>query len=151
MWTFITEYFWQRHEIDSKSKFRVFKKLAIENWCINLQSTKAANSATKMPLWKQYSPPPQMSSFVSLHSSLDRRICLVTSGGTTVPFEKNTVRFLDNFSQGTRGAASAEQFLEEEEEASSEREEGAYAVVFLHRQGSLRPFRRWVLGAEMLF
>ncbi len=76
---------------------------------------------------------------------------MVTSGGTTVPFEKNTVRFLDNFSQGTRGAASAEQFLEEEEEASSEREEGAYAVVFLHRQGSLRPFRRWVLGAEMLF
>ncbi len=70
---------------------------------------------------------------------------MVTSGGTTVPFEKNTVRFLDNFSQGTRGAASAEKFLEEEEEASSEREEGAYAVVFLHRQGSLRPFRRWVV------
>ncbi len=89
-----------------------------------------------------------MSSFVSLHSSLGRRICLVTSGGTTVPFEKNTVRFLDNFSQGTRGAASAEQFLEEA--ASSEREEGAYAVVFLHRQGSLRPFRRWVLGVELL-
>eukprot|EP00794_Sanderia_malayensis_P003573 gene3573-4077_t len=31
------------------------------------------------------------------------------SGGTTVPLESNTVRFVDNFSQGTRGASSAEQ------------------------------------------
>ena len=30
------------------------------------------------------------------------------SGGTTVPVERNTVRFLDNFSSGQRGAASAE-------------------------------------------
>eukprot|EP00041_Stephanoeca_diplocostata_P007735 m.111754 g.111754 ORF g.111754 m.111754 type:complete len:90 (+) comp17010_c0_seq2:97-366(+) len=37
-----------------------------------------------------------------------RRIVVVTSGGTTVPLEKNTVRFLDNFSTGNRGAASAE-------------------------------------------
>lgn len=32
-------------------------------------------------------------------------------GGTTVPLEKNTVRFIDNFSSGARGAASAEHFL----------------------------------------
>lgn len=35
-------------------------------------------------------------------------IALVTSGGTTVPLEKQTVRFLDNFSTGNRGALSAE-------------------------------------------
>jgi phosphopantothenate-cysteine ligase len=32
----------------------------------------------------------------------------VTSGGTTVPLERQMVRFLDNFSAGTRGAISAE-------------------------------------------
>ena len=42
------------------------------------------------------------------------------------------VRFLDNFSAGTRGAASAEQFLRT----------GKYAVIFLHRQHSLQPFSR---------
>ena len=34
----------------------------------------------------------------------------MTSGGTTVPLENNTVRFIDNFSAGTRGATSAEIF-----------------------------------------
>lgn len=37
-----------------------------------------------------------------------RNVVLVTSGGTTVPLEKKMVRFLDNFSAGTRGAISAE-------------------------------------------
>lgn len=44
----------------------------------------------------------------------------------------HSVRFLDNFSAGTRGAASAEQFLRT----------GKYAVIFLHRQHSLQPFSR---------
>ena len=35
------------------------------------------------------------------------RVVLVTSGGTTIPLETNTVRFIDNFSAGTRGSASA--------------------------------------------
>jgi phosphopantothenate-cysteine ligase len=48
-----------------------------------------------------------------------------------VPLEKNTVRFLDNFSTGTRGSSSAEAFLDE-----------GYAVIFLHRDTSLRPFLR---------
>ena len=48
-----------------------------------------------------------------------KRIALVTSGGTTVPLENNTVRFIDNFSAGTRGATSAEYFLE-----------NGYAVIF---------------------
>lgn len=45
--------------------------------------------------------------------------------------EHNTVRFVDNFSAGTRGSASAEYFLEYD-----------YAVIFMHRQKSLEPFTR---------
>ena len=60
-----------------------------------------------------------------------RRVVLITSGGTTVPLERSNVRFIDNFSAGTRGSASAEYFLEQ-----------GYAVIFLHRQFSLQPFTR---------
>ena len=38
----------------------------------------------------------------------DTPIALVTSGGTTAPLERTAVRFVDNFSSGSRGAASAE-------------------------------------------
>ncbi|RWA14231.1 hypothetical protein EKO27_g846 [Xylaria grammica] len=69
--------------------------------------------------------------FISQHAAANRRVVLVTSGGTTVPLEKNTVRFIDNFSAGTRGATSAEYFLE-----------SGYAVIFLHRQFSLLPYSR---------
>jgi phosphopantothenate---cysteine ligase (ATP) len=71
--------------------------------------------------------------FIDFHldASPDRRIALVTSGGTTVPLENQTVRFIDNFSAGTRGATSAEYFLQEN-----------YAVIFLHRQFSLLPYSR---------
>ena len=41
-----------------------------------------------------------------------RPLVCVTSGGTTVPLEKRCVRFIDNFSGGTRGALSTEAFLE---------------------------------------
>ena len=66
-----------------------------------------------------------------LENTPKRRIVLVTSGGTTVPLENQTVRFIDNFSAGTRGATSAEYFLQE-----------GYAVIFLHRQFSLLPYSR---------
>lgn len=69
--------------------------------------------------------------FIGYHVSRDRRVVLVTSGGTTVPLENQTVRFIDNFSAGTRGATSAEYFLE-----------AGYAVIFLHRQYSLLPYSR---------
>lgn len=71
--------------------------------------------------------------FVQYHleTSPDRRVVLVTSGGTTVPLENQTVRFIDNFSAGTRGATSAEYFLK-----------NGYAVIFLHRQFSLLPYSR---------
>ncbi|KAK4702865.1 phosphopantothenate---cysteine ligase (ATP), partial [Phenoliferia sp. Uapishka_3] len=84
-------------------------------------------------------PPPHLQehldavkSFVERNVSQGRRVVLVTSGGTTVPLEHNVVRFLDNFSAGTRGSASAEHFLRT----------GKYAVIFLHRQHSLQPFSR---------
>ena len=67
--------------------------------------------------------------FISYHSQSERGVVLVTSGGTTVPLEHQTVRFVDNFSAGTRGATSAEYFLE-----------AGYAVIFLHRQYSLLPY-----------
>lgn len=35
-------------------------------------------------------------------------VVLLTSGGTSVPLEKNAVRWLTNFSTGNRGAALAE-------------------------------------------
>ena len=40
--------------------------------------------------------------------SLSLSLSLHQSGGTSVPLEKNTVRFLDNFSSGGRGSSSAE-------------------------------------------
>lgn len=69
--------------------------------------------------------------FINIHQKQGKRIVLVTSGGTTVPLENNTVRFIDNFSAGTRGATSAEYFLE-----------SGYAVIFLHREFSLLPYSR---------
>lgn len=42
---------------------------------------------------------------------LVRPLVVITSGGTTVPLERRCVRFIDNFSAGTRGALSTEGFL----------------------------------------
>lgn len=56
------------------------------------------------------------------------------SGGTTIPLEKNTVRYLDNFSGGRRGASSAEYFIK-----------NGYSVIFLHRKNSLQPYSRHFL------
>eukprot|EP01112_Ceratiomyxa_fruticulosa_P002869 TRINITY_DN1315_c0_g1_i1.p1 TRINITY_DN1315_c0_g1~~TRINITY_DN1315_c0_g1_i1.p1 ORF type:complete len:311 (-),score=45.63 TRINITY_DN1315_c0_g1_i1:151-1083(-) len=70
-----------------------------------------------------------MLNFVKANS--ERNIVLITSGGTIVPLERNMVRYLDNFSGGGRGAASAEYFLEK-----------GYAVLFLYRKNSLQPFVR---------
>lgn len=69
--------------------------------------------------------------FIKRQEQERRKVVLVTSGGTTVPLELNVVRFLDNFSAGTRGATSAEYFLK-----------SGYAVIFMHRQFSLQPFSR---------
>ena len=57
------------------------------------------------------------------------KIILITSGGTSVKLEKNTVRSIENFSTGKRGALCAEEFLKQN-----------YKVIFLHRDTSLLPF-----------
>jgi phosphopantothenate---cysteine ligase (ATP) len=67
--------------------------------------------------------------FLKGQANNDTKVALVTSGGTTVPLELNTVRFIDNFSSGTRGALCTEELLR-----------SGYAVVFLHRKGSNFPF-----------
>jgi phosphopantothenate-cysteine ligase len=69
----------------------------------------------------------------------DQNIVLITSGGTIAPLEHNTVRFVDNFSAGSRGSASAEYFLE-----------NGYAVIFLFRTKSLEPFTRHFSGQQFL-
>jgi len=100
--------------------------------------------------WKQFfdsNPAPpnlatreqQLEKFCFQQSSEGRPIALVTSGGTTVPLELNTVRFVDNFSSGARGSASAEYFLKQ-----------GWAVVFLFRSGSLQPFARHLHPSSLL-
>ena len=101
-----------------------------------------ADSSTVSADENQYfssNPPPKQlknhlalaKAFIERHSEEHRRVVLVTSGGTTVPLENQTVRYIDNFSAGTRGACSAEYFLD-----------AGYAVIFLHRQFSLLPYSR---------
>lgn len=46
--------------------------------------------------------------FLGEMCSLGRPVVCVTAGGTAVPLEANTVRTIDNFSTGRRGAISAE-------------------------------------------
>ncbi|KAA0707665.1 Phosphopantothenate--cysteine ligase [Triplophysa tibetana] len=80
-----------------------------------------------------------MTEFAEQHGSAGRRVVLITSGGTKVPLESRTVRFLDNFSSGRRGASSAEYFLD-----------SGYAVIFLHRHRSLYPYSRLYTGVNVL-
>ncbi|XP_018334671.1 phosphopantothenate--cysteine ligase [Agrilus planipennis] len=77
--------------------------------------------------------------FCERHNQDNQQIILITSGGTTVPLEHNTVRFVDNFSAGTRGAASAEYFLDHD-----------CVVIFLHRHKSLEPFTRHFTGLQFM-
>uniref|UniRef100_A0A1A7XWV0 Phosphopantothenate--cysteine ligase n=1 Tax=Iconisemion striatum TaxID=60296 RepID=A0A1A7XWV0_9TELE len=81
----------------------------------------------------------KMADFAKRHAEAGRRVVLITSGGTKVPLESRTVRFLDNFSSGRRGASSAEYFIE-----------SGYAVIFLHRHRSLYPYTRMFLTINML-
>uniref|UniRef100_A0A7S4RH47 DNA/pantothenate metabolism flavoprotein C-terminal domain-containing protein n=1 Tax=Ditylum brightwellii TaxID=49249 RepID=A0A7S4RH47_9STRA len=74
-------------------------------------------------------------SFTLRHQSHHRPIALITSGGTATDLEVNSVRFLDNFSTGLRGAVSVEQFLKR-----------GYAVIHLWRVGSASPYARVLSG-----
>jgi phosphopantothenate-cysteine ligase len=97
------------------------------------------------------SPPPsviekgqQLTDFVrQLTSDQDlsqRPVVCVSSGGTKVALERNTVRYIDNFSSGLRGAASVEHFLSQ-----------GYAVIYLRREGSRAPFARHFQDSTSLF
>ena len=44
----------------------------------------------------------------------DSKIVLITSGGTSIKLEKNTVRSIENFSTGKRGALCGEEFLKKD-------------------------------------
>ncbi|XP_015590037.1 phosphopantothenate--cysteine ligase [Cephus cinctus] len=80
-----------------------------------------------------------LNNFAAHHLKENNKVVLVTSGGTTVPLEHNTVRFVDNFSAGTRGSVSAEYFLE-----------NGYAVIFMYRVKSLEPFSRHFTAQKFL-
>lgn len=103
-----------------------------------VQEFPPAQTADEDAYFRQHQPPEyldemgeQIKQFLAVHQHTDRKVALVTSGGTTVPLENNTVRFIDNFSAGTRGATLTEYFLEM-----------GYAVIFLHREFLLLPYSR---------
>eukprot|EP00922_Rhytidocystis_sp_ex-Travisia-forbesii_P017347 GHVS01025874.1.p1 GENE.GHVS01025874.1~~GHVS01025874.1.p1 ORF type:complete len:353 (+),score=32.77 GHVS01025874.1:165-1223(+) len=62
-------------------------------------------------------------------------VAVITSGGTCVPLESQTVRVLDNFSTGKRGAALAEYLLSV-----------GYRVIFLTRERCQQPYIRHMQG-----
>jgi len=72
-----------------------------------------------------------LDSFVSEHASHHRPLALVTSGGTVSYLEVRSVRCLDNFSTGLRGAIAVEEFIQR-----------GYAVIHLWREGSASPYAR---------
>lgn len=49
-----------------------------------------------------------LDSFLAEKRVSGRPVVCITAGGTAVPLEANTVRTIDNFSTGRRGAVSAE-------------------------------------------
>jgi phosphopantothenate-cysteine ligase len=65
------------------------------------------------------------------------RLAIVTSGSVPTPLDTDSVNYLDTLGSGNRAAACAEEFLKR-----------GYHVVFLYREGSLRPFSR-VLAKRM--
>ena len=67
--------------------------------------------------------------YSNFSGSKEKHLVFITSGGTSVPLEKNTVRSVENFSTGTRGSRSAECFLK-----------AGHPVIFYHRKGSICPF-----------
>jgi phosphopantothenate---cysteine ligase (ATP) len=79
-----------------------------------------------------------LAEFVSFNKTQRRKLAVVTSGGTAVPMERNAVRFLDNFSTGSRGSACAEVLLTTFQD---------YSVIFLGRKGAKMPFTRHLVDA----
>eukprot|EP00536_Pseudo-nitzschia_multiseries_P000130 jgi/Psemu1/62499/estExt_Genemark1.C_30013 len=100
----------------------------------------------------------ELQSFVVRHASHHRPIALVSSGGTAADLEINSVRCLDNFSTGKRGAISVEASKPAASVASHPAsnwlrlppaESRGYAVIHLWRKGSASPYGR-VLSQSIL-
>ncbi|CAN0175556.1 unnamed protein product [Ectocarpus fasciculatus] len=72
-----------------------------------------------------------LEAFLDDNRGRGRPVVCITAGGTAVPLEANTVRTIDNFSTGRRGAVSAEQFIAR-----------GYGVIYLGREGCAAPFAR---------
>lgn len=89
------------------------------------QSLPTLPQSISIPLQKK------LNAYLTHHLSFHRPIALVTSGGTIATLEKNTIRYLDNFSTGQRGAISVEEFCKR-----------GYAVIHLWRRGSTAPYSR---------
>jgi phosphopantothenate-cysteine ligase len=68
-----------------------------------------------------------------------KKLVIITSGGTTVPLERRAVRFISNFSTGSRGAACAEYFLKQ-----------GYNVILLKRSGSVSPYQQKLMATLSL-
>lgn len=81
-------------------------------------------------------PPVPHNEFTSALSPITR-LAIVTSGSVPTPLDTDSVNYLDTLGSGNRAAACAEEFLRR-----------GYHVVFLYRDGSLRPFSR-VLAKRM--
>ncbi|CAH8530056.1 unnamed protein product [Dicrocoelium dendriticum] len=96
----------------------------LERWL----DTLTTDSVVGLPWWKQ-----RIDRWLTEIDRVEniKDLVIVTSGGTIAPLECQVVRFIDNFSTGSRGARSAEAFLRQK-----------YGVIFFHRRGSLMPFSR---------
>ena len=71
----------------------------------------------------------------------DRVVC-VTSGGTSIPLEENTVRAIETAATGRLGATSAEYMLPQHANLTFNRYflKAGFKVIFLHRRYSRLPF-----------
>ena len=135
-WLFNEEQYTKRYR-DAFSDGIDFMYLSAYNWLSGMVTDGNPSVEAGTGDYFDTNPPPKTlhshttlsRAFIAQHSK--RPVVLITSGGTTVPLENQTVRFIDNFSAGTRGATSAEYFLD-----------AGYAVIFLHRQFSLLPYSR---------
>ena len=97
-----------------------------------LYATLRANlEDTQLAAWDE-TEAPRVRDFIDASVAGGRRLVVITSGGTSVPLERNPVRFVTNFSTGGRGSKLAEVFLED----------ASHAVIFVSKRGSLQPFSR---------
>lgn len=97
---------WQHCRNIGKRKLIIITSMnnfSISNYFIDEKSIKNFLDANKWEITADFTT--KIQEFLSKATG---PIVLVTSGGTAVPLERQTVRFLDNFSTGSRGALSAE-------------------------------------------